>query len=89
MEYLSIIFYKGGKAWYRVTSDNGKMYKASLQRFDGKGTLPPREVSFYKEGASCLGDSDIIDLIGDLSESLQKESDIDDILGQINKKNVE
>lgn len=89
MEYLSVIFFKGGKAYYKVTSENGKMFKACLQRFDGAGAHPPHNLSFYREGNNCLGDADIIDLISDLSESLHKESNIDDIIKHMNKKKKE
>jgi hypothetical protein len=89
MDYVSIVFYKGAKAYYRITSENGKLYKAILQHYEGTDYAPPKRLTFFKEDNACLGDSDTIDLISDLSDRMEQDRSLDEIISSLNKNKPE
>jgi hypothetical protein len=91
MEYVSIVFYKGAKAYYKITSDNGRLYQAILQHYEGKDYDPPKKLTFFKEDNACLGDADTIDLISDISDGMEQDQDqsLNDILHSLKKKKPE
>jgi hypothetical protein len=89
MEYTSIVLFRGAKAYYKVCSGNGKMYTAVLQRYDGGTEGPPKSITFYREGASSMGDSDSIDLINELLEKMKQDNPLEQVLNSLHSKQPE
>ena len=86
MEFSSIVQYEGGQARYRVASEDGKIFKATLLRYEGLGQSPPSCITFYKEDEVYMGDSDSMALIHDLSDQIHPANPIDEVLEEIRKK---
>ncbi len=85
MEYTSIVLFRGAKAYYKVCSGNGKMYTAVLQRYEGNTEGPPKSITFYREGASSMGDSDSIDLINELLEKMEQDNPLEQVLNSLHR----
>jgi hypothetical protein len=86
MEFSSIVQYQGGQACYRVASEDGKIFKATLLQFEGLGQSPPSCITFYKEDEVYMGDSDSMALIHDLSDKMHPSNPIDEVLEEIKKR---
>lgn len=86
MEYTSNVLFKGALASYKIISLDGKIFRASLLHYEGKGEFPPRSITFYNEDGAYMGDSDSINLISDLSDNIPPSNPLDEVLNAIKKK---
>jgi hypothetical protein len=61
------------------------MYTAVLQRYEGNTEGAPKSITFYREGASSMGDSDSIDLINELLEKMEQDNPLEQVLNSLHR----